>query len=279
MAMSEPYPYNMPIFRRAHRLASPDGSMVAEIERAHEVSMSNPTIGTLTLSTGLQLDRCNPSFIWSDDSRYLAVPCYFPWLGLFRRQRMVVLDTRERRALASRERAFYFQPESFAAGVLVATREPFHSPTSVAWHIPDSLATFKSMNVTWAPLPVGRSVVNGFRDEFNPTADELRAWALVPAAFAPSQDWELIISSMEEHFDLYLELAESGAPGAETFLRCLRCLVGDEVRSPGSTCPRARVELLVDRGARSLDPRVRQWAKSAQQVLEHPESFRYDDWF
>jgi hypothetical protein len=68
--MDEPWPYNLPIFSRGHRAVSPDGTVVAEIAQAFEVSMSNPTVGTLRLSSGLQLDRCNPAFLWSDDSRY-----------------------------------------------------------------------------------------------------------------------------------------------------------------------------------------------------------------
>lgn len=143
--MSEPWPYNLPIFRREHRASSPDGKIVAEIQEAFELGMSNPTSGTLRLSTGLQLDRCNPSFIWSDDSRYLAVPRYFIRLGIFRRQRMVVIDTVERKALASAEATFYYQPESFSDGLLVVTREPTRSATRVMWRIPEQLADFRAV--------------------------------------------------------------------------------------------------------------------------------------
>ena len=34
--------------------------------------MSNPTAGLLELSTGMTVPNCNPGFVWSDDSRYLA---------------------------------------------------------------------------------------------------------------------------------------------------------------------------------------------------------------
>ena len=147
--MSEPWPYDLPIFRRAHRASSPDGSVVAEIETAHEVSMGNPTCGTLRLSTGLEIERCNPSFVWSEDSRYLAVPRFVFRFGLFRRQRMVVIDVLERRALASPETAFYYQPQSFSAGALVATKEPFHSATRAVWHVPEELARFKAIDALW----------------------------------------------------------------------------------------------------------------------------------
>lgn len=156
--MSEPWPYDLPIFRRTHRARSPDGGTVAEMERAFEVGMSNPTCGTLRLSTGLELDLCNPSFIWSDNSRYLAVPQYFTRLGLFRRQRLVVIDAVERKALASPETAFYYQPESFANGLLVAIREPFRVSERVTWRIPDEFARFKSVVLqpsAQPPVPAG----------------------------------------------------------------------------------------------------------------------------
>jgi hypothetical protein len=149
--MSQPWPYNLPIFRRAHRASSPDGKIVAEIEKAFELGMSNPTCGTLRLSTGLRLDQCNPSFIWSDDSRYLAVPRYFVRLGLFRRQRMVVIDAVEQKAVASPETAFYYQPEAFAAGLLVATKEPSRSATRITWRIPEALAGFRSVELERRP--------------------------------------------------------------------------------------------------------------------------------
>lgn len=140
--MSEPWPYNLPIFRRAHKASSPDGKIVAEIEVAVELGMSNPTCGRLRLSSGLQLDGCNPSFIWSDDSRYLAVPRFFVRFGFFRRQRIVVVDTVDRKALASPETAVYYQPESFSDGLLVVTREPTRAAKKCVWRIPDALGRF-----------------------------------------------------------------------------------------------------------------------------------------
>jgi hypothetical protein len=148
--MSEPWPYNLPIFRRAHRALSPDGTDVAEIGDAREVSMSNPTIGTLTLSSGLHLDDCNPSFIWSDDSRFLAVPRYFLRYGFFRRQRMAVVDVAARRVLVSPQTAFYFQPESFNDGVLIATREPSRRPAQVRWRLPEHLTRFAELRSAWS---------------------------------------------------------------------------------------------------------------------------------
>jgi hypothetical protein len=141
--MAEPSPYDLPIFRRAHTATAPDGSDVATIDPADEVSMSNPTMGTLRLSSGLELEGCNPSFIWSDDSRYLAVPMYFRRFGLFRRQRLAIVDAVGRRVLVSPEIACYFQPDSFTDGVLVVIKEPFGSATRVTWEIPAQLDEFE----------------------------------------------------------------------------------------------------------------------------------------
>jgi hypothetical protein len=111
--------------------------------------MSNPTRGTLNLSIGLRLNSCNPSFVWSDDSRYLAVPWYFSRLRVFRRQRMAIVDLALRRVLVSAQTAYYFQPESFCEGVLDATREPFHNPEKVHWRIPGDLRGFKELRAEW----------------------------------------------------------------------------------------------------------------------------------
>jgi hypothetical protein len=83
------WPHNLPSWRRFYRAASPDGKRIAQIDPAHEVSMGNPTSGLLCVTGGPHIDKCNPSFIWSDDSRYLAVPQYFRFFG---RQRVLIFS-------------------------------------------------------------------------------------------------------------------------------------------------------------------------------------------
>jgi hypothetical protein len=122
-----PWPYDLPIWRRFYRAASPDGQRVAQIDPAYEVSMGNPTSGMLCVTGGPHIERCNPSFVWSDDSRYLAVPQYFGFSG---RQRLLIISFEEKRAFASKESEWYFQPESFSRGQLLVTINPFRSPRS-----------------------------------------------------------------------------------------------------------------------------------------------------
>jgi hypothetical protein len=149
------WPYNLPIWRSSHRAASPDGSLVAQINPAREVSMGNPTSGILCVSNGLHIERCNPSFIWSDDSRFLAVPRYFHKLGVFRRQRLLVIDFEKKSVYASNATAWYFQPETFAVGRLVATVNPFQAKRRVEFQIPDDFSKdFKRDPwVLWAEPP------------------------------------------------------------------------------------------------------------------------------
>lgn len=146
-AGQEPYPYCLPIWRRSYRAASPDGRRSAEIVSAHEVSMGNPTQGLLRLSCGLELYNCSPSFIWSDDSRYLAVPQFISSYVVLRRQWLVVIDMHSRECFGSPERAWYFQPESFDGGRLRVKREPFRQGKIIEWDVPEGLVHFRNLRI------------------------------------------------------------------------------------------------------------------------------------
>ena len=152
--MSEqPWPYNLPIWRRNYQATSPNGKLDARIDPAYEVSMGNPTSGMLCVSHGLHINRCNPSFIWSDDSRFLAVPKYFFWFGIFTRQRIVVIDFSAQRVYASKMTAWYFQPETFVGGTLVGSLNPFRSKQKVEFKIPSDLnRSFKVIHVPWPEM-------------------------------------------------------------------------------------------------------------------------------
>lgn len=134
--------YNLPIWRGAFKAVSPDGKYVAEISSAMEVSMGNPTYGTLRLSNGLQIQRCNPSFVWSDDSMYLAVPRFYDRFGLFRRQHVLVVSIQSGLIFRSLESTYYFQPESFVCGSLRVKMNPFRRPAAeIVWQIPADLSS------------------------------------------------------------------------------------------------------------------------------------------
>src|SRR5690349_10186999 len=69
-------------------LTSPDGHVTAVIGKAREVGQGAPTHGTLKLSNGLTFESCNPSAVWSDDSKFLAIP---QWTER-RMQRLLVIS-------------------------------------------------------------------------------------------------------------------------------------------------------------------------------------------
>ncbi len=140
---NEDDPYAQPRFRTSHKATSPDGRLTAEIASAFEVSMSEPTSGTLRISNGLVVEKCNPSFLWSDDSRYLAVPQWKYWYGLLPGQHLLVIDASARRAYRSPWRWGVFQPERFASGTLTVIFRPHYKPERIDWRIPDDLASFE----------------------------------------------------------------------------------------------------------------------------------------
>ena len=102
--------------------------------------MSNPTIGTLDLSNGMQIEHVNTAACWSDDSRYLAVPQWRFFFGLQLRQRILVLDVPEKAIFASRPLGWFIQPRSFSGGLLVVDVEPTRkSARQVQFGIPSDL--------------------------------------------------------------------------------------------------------------------------------------------
>jgi hypothetical protein len=148
----EQFPYNTPPWRSSHTAVSPNGGVVAAIEQALEHSMSNPTVGTLRTSDGLELPSCNPSFIWSDDSQYLAVPQWHRRFGLFRRQRLAIADVVARVVYVSRFTHWLMLPTMFERGrleVLVSDRRgiswPFRDQPLILT-VPAALATFAKLD-------------------------------------------------------------------------------------------------------------------------------------
>lgn len=123
--MTHEWPYNLPIWLNSHKENSPDSRFTASMPLATEVSMGNPTVGELFLQPGLRVPMCSPSFIWSDDSRYLVVPQFFNRFGLLRRQRLLILDVQNETAHQSKEIAYYYLPESFAQTSRGATKRYF----------------------------------------------------------------------------------------------------------------------------------------------------------
>jgi len=90
MAIS-PWEYNL-------TLTSPDGLHHAVIVNADEIAMGAPTSGELIIDGKIEVENCNPSAVWSNNSRYLAIP---QWTD-DRLQRLVVVDTETNKIIKSK---------------------------------------------------------------------------------------------------------------------------------------------------------------------------------
>ena len=139
----EPYPYNQPPWRRSYEMLSPDGRWSAKIAYAPEIFMSGPTKGTLVISSLFDISDCNPAFVWSDDSRYLAVPQWKYWL--FRRERLLLIDTQTRTIFASSSRFRLLDLQSFTAGIIAGVDSPIWRPKPIEISLAEVVSTYKKI--------------------------------------------------------------------------------------------------------------------------------------
>jgi hypothetical protein len=106
---------------------SPDGRWTAEIADASEIAMGAPTSGTLRLSDGRTLEGCNPSMVWSTDSRFLAVPVW----TRDRKQRLCLLEVPNGDARCAARLYRVLELKSFSDGVVEGIDSPIHRPRRV----------------------------------------------------------------------------------------------------------------------------------------------------
>ena len=106
---------------------SPDGQVTAVIDDAIEIGQGAPTSGTLILSNGLTFEGCNPSAVWSDDSKFLAIP---QWTQR-RMQRLLVISI-ERATVGYAPGIFHvLELHSFSAGKIKGVDSPIYKPREI----------------------------------------------------------------------------------------------------------------------------------------------------
>ena len=108
-------------------LVSPDGKFAAKFEYGSEVCQGGPTYGVVTLSNGMTFDGCNASFVWSTDSKYLAVP---QWTH-YREQRLLVINVEERTFKLLPEVFQVLELHTFTDGVVEGIDSPVYEPRPV----------------------------------------------------------------------------------------------------------------------------------------------------
>ena len=109
-------------------LDSPDGEFTAKFEYASEVCQGGPTYGVVTLSNGMTFDSCNPSFVWSTDSKYLAVP---QWTH-YREQRLLVINAVQGTFELLPEVFQVLELHTFTCGVVEGIDSPVYKPRRVS---------------------------------------------------------------------------------------------------------------------------------------------------
>jgi hypothetical protein len=108
-------------------LVSPDGKFTAKFEYGSEVCQGGPTYGVVTLSNGMTFDGCNASFVWSTDSKYLAVP---QWTH-YREQRLLVINVEDQTFELLPEIFQVLELHSFQEGVVEGIDSPVYKPKLV----------------------------------------------------------------------------------------------------------------------------------------------------
>jgi len=108
-------------------LQSPDGRFRAVIEGAVEVGMGAPTSGTLKIDERPVLENCNPSMVWSIDSKLLAVPVWAAGGG----QRLALVDPVQGHATVLPERFSVLELHSFEGGLVRGVDSPAYAPRTV----------------------------------------------------------------------------------------------------------------------------------------------------
>lgn len=108
-------------------LTSPDGQITAVIDDASEVGQGAPTYGTLKLSNGLTFKGCNPSAVWSDDSKFLAIP---QWTAV-QRQQILVISVEQASVGYAPDIFSVLELHSFSRGKIKGIDSPIYKPREI----------------------------------------------------------------------------------------------------------------------------------------------------
>ena len=108
-------------------LTSPDGQVTAVMDDGHEFGQGSPIIGTLVLSNGMTFEGCSPSVVWSDDSKFLAVP---QWVRS-QRQRVLVISMENQSVGYTSPKFSLLELHSFSEGKIRGVDSPVYKPSEI----------------------------------------------------------------------------------------------------------------------------------------------------
>lgn len=113
--------------REEIKRSSPNGSSTAIFKYVTEVRMGGPTLGNLHLSDGTTFERCSPSMVWSEDSKYLAIPQWH--LGSLQRVMIILINCGK--AVYVPGTYPILELHSFSKGIIEGITTPWHMPEAV----------------------------------------------------------------------------------------------------------------------------------------------------
>ena len=119
------------------RLVSPDGRRIARIDETDEIGMGSPTSGILEVTGCKPIFDCNPSLVWSVDSRFLAVPI---WNYRDRSQRLFIFWSEREAGRFAPGTYRVLELESFSDNVVRGVDSPVHHPRPIVVDIGPLLA-------------------------------------------------------------------------------------------------------------------------------------------
>ena len=110
-----------------------------------------------------------------------------------------------------------------------------------------------------------------FADEWNPTSEEIRAWAY-SNALEPYEDFDILIAEPAHVATLICLASDPSCPSRSYILGSLYCLVGhSDLGDP-------RLSAAVDEALASADPMVKTWAKRSRRVIDEPGARTRNEW-
>ncbi|WP_051466456.1 hypothetical protein [Actinomadura oligospora] len=119
---------------------------------------------------------------------------------------------------------------------------------------------------------------SGFADPYNPTAEEVVRWAYDPDAYAPTQDFDLMLLGEDVSGELPGLVADPECPKRGFFLGALYVISGDAVRSEYNLRTREHLMSLLRRADELDEPVTGTWARRTRALMAKPETFQYDLW-
>ncbi|MEV5575278.1 hypothetical protein AB0L06_35015 [Spirillospora sp. NPDC052269] len=119
---------------------------------------------------------------------------------------------------------------------------------------------------------------SGFADPYDPTAEEVVRWAYDPDAYAPTQDFDLMLDSVDVSRVLPGLVADPECPKRGFFLGALYVISGDAVRSKYSLKTREHLKSLLRLADELDEPVTATWARRTRALMANPETFEYDLW-